>query len=148
MQGEVTLDLSNGNSLGLTFRKDPTTGTGARVKDIKQGGQADGLGVIVPDSEVLRINGENVTALTMKEIGRIIKSQDQCTILFAQLAYRSSMVRATPRPPTTRQPHQYHPPPPPQPARLARLAPLGCFAGAGGAACRGCRADWVHVLLI
>lgn len=43
-QGEITLDLADGRSLGVVFKKDPATGTGARVKSIIPGGQAEDTG--------------------------------------------------------------------------------------------------------
>jgi hypothetical protein len=74
LPGTVTLDTSSGKSLGVKLMKDPATGTGASIKSVDAGGQAEATGKIKAEMVITHVNGTDVTSMAMKDIAPIIKS--------------------------------------------------------------------------
>jgi C-terminal processing protease CtpA/Prc len=67
----VTLTKSSRMTLGLRLKTDPDTGTGAAIAQIEEGGQAD-LASLQVDDVINKINGADVRAKTLAEIGEIV----------------------------------------------------------------------------
>ena len=72
--GTVTLDTSDGKTLGFAFMENKVTGKGAAIKAIDAGGQAEASGKFTVGQLITHINGTDVTEMTIKEIAPITKS--------------------------------------------------------------------------
>jgi len=76
-QFTVTADRSGGKSLGVNLLKGPG-GKGATIKSVDAQGQL--AAKVMPGLKITHINGTDITAMTMRNIGGLIKSSDQCTL--------------------------------------------------------------------
>lgn len=81
--GTVILDTLDGKTLGLTLMKNPSTGKGAAIRALDDGGQAEATGKISVGQLITHVNGTDVTKMTMKEIATIIKSSNTIKIVLA-----------------------------------------------------------------
>ena len=82
-QNTILLDRSGGKKLGIKMAKG-FNDKGAKVKSIDAGSQAEKYPGIFPELRITHINGTVIGNMDMKEIGGIIKSQDQCEVTFEE----------------------------------------------------------------
>ena len=96
-QNQVVLDRSGGKSLGVKLLKGGN-GKGASVKSIDAGSQAEDFPQITVGRVITHINSQNITDMTMEDIGGVIKSADRTEMRFRDgRAKDDGYVHVTPR---------------------------------------------------
>ena len=99
----VTLDRSNGNSIGIKVMKGSADGFGIAVKSVEPGGQAEATGKLQAGTVFSHVNGTDVTGMKLKDIGALIKQSD--SVVFTIASMMQAQVAVEPPKPEQPQPN-------------------------------------------